>query len=239
MFDLHCHFLPGIDDGPETLDQALGLAKLAVANGITHSVVTPHVHLGRYENTKASIHEVFQNFKQALTEHDITLNVAYAGEVRLGAEILELVLSQQIPYLGRWQNHDVLLLEFPHSHIPPGADKLVDWLLKQNVLPMIAHPERNKDVMRSFDKITPFIERGCLFQLTAGSVAGKFGENAHNRAIELLETGKMTILASDAHNIDHRPPVLLEGLEVAKTVLGEDAIKLVLDNPRTISQELF
>jgi len=240
MYDLHCHLLPGIDDGPEDLATAIELAKVAVANGITHSVVTPHIHLGRYDNNKAIIEAKLIEFKQALAEQNIPLTLAYAAEIRLGAEILNWVMDDSIPYLGKWQGRKVLLLELPHSHIPPGADKLIDWLIKQNIQVMIAHPERNKDVMRDIDKLSPFVEAGCLFQVTAGSTAGFFGSKAERIAQYMLEQGLVTILASDAHNIKHRPPSLIEGLSAASDIIGEHAAsKLVNDNPRLISESLF
>lgn len=235
MFDLHCHLLPGIDDGPETLEQALALARLAVHNGITHSVVTPHIHPGRYENSAASIAAAVQNFREALLREQIPLQLGFAGEVRLSAEILMMVEEQQIPFFGTLEDHQVFLLEFPHSHIPPGADKLVEWLLDRNIRPMIAHPERNKDIMRKFDKIQPFIEAGCLFQLTAGSVAGDFGEAAQQTARLMLETGEVTILASDAHNLNFRPPRLDHGRDAAAEIIGAKlAQQLVYDRPKAL-----
>jgi len=232
MIDLHCHLLPGIDDGPETLEQALELARIAVANGITHSVVTPHIHPGRYENDRASILQNLGDYRAAIEAEDIPLQLGFAGEVRLGIEVLEMVQAGQVPFYGEYEGKKVMLLELPHSHVPPGSDKLVRWLLDQNVLPMIAHPERNKDIMRKLDKIIPFIEMGCLFQLTASSVAGLFGEPALETAQALLEKGCVTILASDAHNAQHRPPQLAHGRDAAAEIIGEElATELVTSRP--------
>ena len=240
MYDLHCHLLPGIDDGPETLEQALELAQCAIDNGITHSVVTPHIHLGRYDNNSASIALAVTQFKQALIQANIPLQLAYAGEIRLGAEILDWVINNHIPYLGTYHGHRVLLLELPHSHVPPGCENLIQWLLQQNITPMIAHPERNKDIMRDINKLTPFVEQGCLFQLTAGSVAGFFGDQAYQTAHTILANGDATILASDAHNINNRPPSLSEGLNAAAETIGmEKAQRLVFDTPKAISEGLF
>ncbi len=152
MIDLHCHLLPGIDDGPVTLASALQLATLAVANGITHAVVTPHVNPGRYENTAPSIASVFEAFQTELTAQGINLKLGMAGEVRICPEIPPMLEQGLIPFLGEWEGKKVLLLELPHSHVPPGSDKLVQWLLDRDIQPMIAHPERNKDVMRDLDK---------------------------------------------------------------------------------------
>ena len=145
-----------------------------------------------------------------------------------------------IPFLGEWEDKQVLLLELPHSHVPPGSDKLVQWLLDRNIQPMIAHPERNKDVMRDLDKIIPFVELGCLFQITAMSVAGRFGESAEQRSIELLEMGVVTIIASDAHNAKYRPPDMEPGRAAAASIVGEEeSWALVRDRPMMIAQSLF
>lgn len=240
MIDLHNHLLPGIDDGAPDLDTALQLAEIAVADGTTHLVCTPHIHPGRYENTTETINQALAIFQKGLLEHNIPLQVAAAAEVRFGMELMIGVKSKNIPYLGQWQGKDVLLLEFPHGEIPFGAERLTSWLLQHNVIPMIAHPERNKGLMREPSKLKPFIDQGCLLQVTAGSVAGSFGEVAQDLAIELLEKNWVTILASDAHNIEHRPPILTAGLAVATEVLGADAAqRLVKDNPWQLAQHHF
>lgn len=232
MIDLHCHLLPGIDDGPASLDEALLLARLAVSNGITHAVVTPHVHPRRYDNSRSSIARAVAAFRTALHEARIPLHLGFAGEVRLCAEVIELVERGEIPFYGEYKGFSVMLLEFPHGLIPPGSDKLVRWLLDRRILPMIAHPERNKDVMRKQDKLLPFLEMGCLLQVTAGAVAGDFGEPARVRAIDLLESGNVTVLASDGHNSKHRPPRLDHGRDAAAAVVGEALARaLVVDRP--------
>lgn len=236
MIDLHCHLLPGIDDGPENLASALELARHAVAAGIRVSVVTPHMHAGRYENCAGSIRQAAQEFQQTLDAEGVALKILSAAEVRLDHEILSWIGDEQVPFLGNWQGQRVLLLEFPHSHVPVGADKLVEWLLKQGIRPMIAHPERNKDVMRSIDKLLPFIRLGCLLQVTAGAVAGTFGEGARARAFDLLGKGWVTVLASDAHNLEARPPELEPGRMAAAAIVGEEeSWNLVRHRPARIT----
>lgn len=240
MLDLHCHLLPGIDDGPDSLAEALDLARQAVADGVTHAVLTPHIHHGRWDNDRAIIDRSLAVFGWALQDAEIPLRIAAAAEVRIGPEILAMVPSGQIPFLGQWQGRDVMLLEMPHSHILPGTEKIVEWLLNRNILPMIAHPERNKDVMRKPEKLHPLIRMGCLFQVTAGSVVGQFGETAMARAIELLEQGVVTVLASDAHHVGRRPVNLAAGRDGAAEIIGADAaFDLVWTNPRLITEGLF
>ncbi|MDO6512871.1 tyrosine-protein phosphatase [Neptuniibacter sp. 2_MG-2023] len=235
MIDLHCHLLPGIDDGASSMEEALSLARIAADDGITHIVLTPHVHPGRYNNNVQSIKPIFEQFQTALVENDINLSVKAAGEVRLSAEVLAMFANNQLPFLGVWEDKKVMLLELPHSHVPPGSEKLVKWLLDRGVLPMIAHPERNKGIMSDVTKLTPFIELGCLFQLTAMSVSGGFGVEAKRLSDQMLMNGWVTIIASDGHNSDHRPPVLSKAVSAAAELIGDvEARRLVWGNPARI-----
>ena len=237
MFDLHCHLLPGVDDGAAVVEDALDLARMAANDGIEHMALTPHVHPGRYENTRRSLAPHFEQFEARLKEEGIPITVNIAGEVRLCAEILQMAMVDDLPFLGMWEGKRVMLLEMPHNHIPPGTDKLVKWLQSRDIVPMIAHPERNKEIMASLEKIVPFVEMGCLFQVTAMSVTNDFGGPAHERAHQLLERGWVTVVASDAHNRDRRPPILSRAREVVKALYGEAmADNLFVNNPKAIIQ---
>lgn len=240
MIDLHCHLLPGIDDGPATMAEAVDLARLAVSNGIKIAFVTPHIQPGLYENNRQNIEAVYLNFKSVLKTEQIPLQLGMAAEVRISPEILAMVAANQIPFLGEEDGYKYLLLELPHGHIPPGSDKMVDWLLARNIKPVIAHPERNKDVLRKREKIRPFVQQGCLLQVTAGSVAGQFGPQVQECANELLQSGWVTILASDAHNLKHRPPALEAGRAAAAEIIGEEASwQLVQGRPEQMIKHTF
>lgn len=240
MIDLHCHLLPGIDDGAPDLETALELARMAVAEGITHVVCTPHIHPGRYDNTPQTIADALAVFTAGLRNAGIHLQVAAAAEVRFDMEIMLGVANGSVPFLGEWQGRKVLLLEFPHGELPFGAERLTKWLLQRNILPMIAHPERNKAVMRQPSRLKPFIEQGCLLQVTASSVTGHFGDAAQEVAHALLAEKQVTILASDAHNIKHRPPALRDAMQHAARIVGDLAAqKLVVDTPWQIAQTHF
>jgi protein-tyrosine phosphatase len=235
MIDLHCHLLPGIDDGPETLEEALGMARIALANGITESHVTPHLHPGRWENDRAKIERAVAAYRAALAKAGIGLEIGFAAEVRLDYDILPLVEEDRVPFLGVLDGHRIMLLEFPHSHVPVGADKFVAWLLARRIRPMIAHPERNKDLMRDPSKLQPFVEQGCLLQVTADAVAGGFGELSAARARDFLERGWVTVLASDAHDTTDRPPRIAPGRDAAAKIVGEEeALRLTRGMPLRI-----
>lgn len=235
MIDIHCHMLPGIDDGPGDLDESLKMARLALANGITETIVTPHIHVGRYTNTRGSLAEATRRFQQSLLDNDIALRVRMAGEIRIGPELMTMVEEQQVPFLGILDGYQLVLLELPHSHIPTGSDKLVKWCLERNIRPVIPHPERNKDVIRDIETIAPLVKLGCLLQVTAGAVAGDFGPQAKKRARQLLKRGWVSFLASDAHNTQHRIPDLEPGRAAAAKYIGEEeSWRLVRENPAKI-----
>lgn len=236
MYDLHNHLLPGIDDGAPNVDTALELAQIAVADGITHMVCTPHIHPGRFDNTLKTIQQALKQLQSALLENHINLQISAAAEVRLGPEILQGVQTKSLPFLGQWQGKDVLLLEFPSNTIPLGSEKLTKWLLANNVVPIIAHPERNSIFQEHSTRLDAFINQGCLTQVTASALLGWFGLKAQNSAELLLAQDKITIMASDAHNIDYRPPRLTESFEAVKQLTSlETAQQLFIDTPKKIA----
>jgi len=225
-----------MDDGPVTLDEALALVDHAIASGIARSIVTPHILPGRYENTVANIRYAAQSFREQLAERGTALEIGYAAEIRIGPEILTLADAGSVPILGDVDGYDIVLLEFPDSHIPPGSDKLVESLLDRRLRPLIAHPERNKEVMHDVDRISPFVKSGCWLQLTAGSLTGTFGPRCRNTACRMLERGWVAVLASDAHNMAARTPELEPARRAAEAIVGESASwLLVRDTPAQIS----
>ena len=231
MFDMHCHVLPGIDDGPPTLDAALALAQALVDDGVCEVVATPHVFPGRFANWRSSIAEDHARFVERLAQAGIPLKLHWAGEVRLTPEVLDLLAKDELPFLGQLGGFRTLLLEMPDGQVPLGALQFVRYLLKARVRPVIVHPERNREVMGNIDKLRPLVEEGCFVQLTAGSLVGQFGARAQATAAELVERCWVHAVASDAHNLSGRRPRMREaaawithhhGAAVARelTVLG-------------------
>lgn len=225
MIDVHCHLLPSIDDGPPNIDEALALCRAMVANGIKRAVATPHIHLGRWDNNREIITGVYQELSLALVDQGIPLQLAMAAEVRIDSEVLPLLATQKIPLLGRHPvgdiNYDVVLLELPHNHIPPGTEKLLAWLKSRNILAMIAHPERNKELQRNYDKLQPLLVEDCLLQLTAASVIGEFGEAAEALALWILDQNLASVIATDAHNLKGRRPLLSEAYARVSSLYGD------------------
>jgi protein-tyrosine phosphatase len=235
VIDLHCHYLPGIDDGPETMQEALDLARAAVADGITHAVLTSHVHPERYPNQRKNLEVAVAAFSTELAHAQIGLTVRMGCEARLCPELIDLVADEQVPFLGEVAGYRILLLEFPHQMIPVGSIRFINSLLRMKIRPLIAHPERNKTIMANIEKVREFTEAGCWLQLTAGSLSGHFGEQAQIAAFALIDQGWNCLAATDAHNLHNRPPRLSECKEALQSRYGEDvANSMVLGKPSRI-----
>jgi len=237
MIDLHSHILAGIDDGARSLVDSLQLIEGSTNSGVQKILATPHIHLGTFDNDLTTIKQAFNKLVSSVSESSSSqkLSLAYAAEVRICPEIMMLASTQQLPFMGKWQGYSLLLLEFPHSHIPPGSEKLVDWLLAHNIMPMIAHPERNRGVWESPELLAPFKERGCLFQVTAASIVGDFGERSKELVWDLLQKDEVTIVASDMHNVNRRPSKMKEAFSAVANQFGDECAKqLFVKTPNLI-----
>ena len=211
------------------------MARAAVADGITHAVLTSHVDPERYDNRLTSLEAAQVLFSKHLFSEGINLTVRCGGEARLCPELLDLIADGQVPFLGSVDGWRILLLEFPHQMIPVGANRYIYSLLKQKIRPLIAHPERNRAVMNQPERIREFIDAGCWLQITAGSLAGRFGAVAQKVAFQLVEEGWHCVAATDAHNLHNRPPLLSEARDTLAARYG-DAIahSMVVTRPGQI-----
>ena len=240
MIDLHCHLLPGIDDGPKNLEDSLEMVRYAVNAGITKFVTTPHITPGRYDNSIETIKPVFDHLKKAVEKKHLAIEMAFAAEIRFDSVIIDMVNNNSLPFLGEFEGEKLILLEFPHSHIPAGCEDLIKWLGNRGIRVLIAHPERNRSVLSNIENIKPLVQLGCLLQITGGSLTGVFNETAKDCAIELLKRDWVTIIASDAHNIYARCPELEPARQVAASIVGDEvANKMVRDIPEMISSMHF
>ena len=226
MIDLHCHFLPGIDDGARDMEESVALIRLAAEQGIRRSVITPHIHPGTYDNKPADMLALFNDLALAVKQQDIGVELALAAEVRLSTEMLTDLPAGKIPFIGRYKGMDVLLLELPYSHIPPGIENLIKWLKAKKVRPLIAHPERNREVISDPHKALMLKQLGVMFQLTVGSFAGDFGEKVLDTAKWLVAHKCIHVVASDAHRIDKRPPKVKDGLMNLIELAGIERVRL-------------
>lgn len=223
MIDLHCHLLPGIDDGPETMEESLALAQSAVDQGITHVLCTPHHNNGRYENPKASIIAAVAELQIALDETQIPLTVLEGQEVRITGELIEDLNEDNLLFTDL--NDTYLLIEFPSADVPAFSETLLFELRGMGKIPVIVHPERNRFFMEDPDRLIPFLEMECLAQLTAPSIVGIFGKKIQKIAHEMVERNLVQMVASDAHGVNKRPFYLKEAYTEIEGKFGDSVVR--------------
>jgi protein-tyrosine phosphatase len=213
VIDLHCHLLPGIDDGPPTTAAAVAMARAAWEAGTRVVVCTPHM-IDAYPTDPARIHEGVRELREALADAGIGLRLVPGAEIALDhlprLSDAELAMAS-IGGAGRW-----VLLEMPFTGWPLRLPEILRDLEIRGYGAIIAHPERADAIQRSPDRMRDIVGRGALVQLTAGSFLGEHGPSARRTALMLLAGGAAHLLASDAHSAGPwRPPALEAGLEAA------------------------
>lgn len=233
MIDLHCHILPAIDDGATDLGTALRMAKIALADGITTTACTPHIYPGLYENRADGIRAAVAQLRRALAEAELTLTLTEGADIQLVPEMIPGLQRGTHPSL---HGSRYFLLEPPHHTAPVRFQEAIHDSLALGYVPVITHPERLTWLDDThYPWFAQAAQQGAWIQVTAGAVTGGFGRAPRYWAERLLDDGLVHILASDAHNTRHRPPVLSEGRDAAARWVGtEEAERLVLQRPQAI-----
>jgi protein-tyrosine phosphatase len=228
--DIHCHCLPGIDDGPATLPEAIGLCRLLVTDGATDVIATPH-QLGRYDgfNAAPQVRDAVAQLQSALNEKDIPLTIHPGGEVRVDERIPRLLRDDGLLTLG--DLGEFLLIELSTAaYIKPEG--LLAHLSQTGLQIILAHPERYVALQRDHDAAHPWIACGAALQLNADSLLGGAGAAARDAAWDWLERGWVSLVASDAHNVAIRRPRMSEAIESITRRLGDETARRVcVENP--------
>jgi len=236
MIDLHCHLLPGIDDGAPDLVTSLAMARAAVADGIAVTACTPHIYPGLYENTGDGIRAGVARLQGLLDEAGIPLRLTTGADAHLAPELPEKLRTGEAPTLA---GSRYFLLEPPHHSAPPRFDEFVFGVMAAGYVPLITHPERLTWIGDHYPLFCALADRGCWMQVTAGSLTGRFGEEARYWGERMLDEGRVHVLATDAHGAKGRAPLLAEGrLAAEKWVGAEEARHLVETRPAGILRNL-
>jgi len=237
MIDLHCHMLPGIDDGPTDLDTALAMARIAVADGITLTACTPHIYPGLFENDASSISAAANAFRDHLQAAGIPLEITIGADIQLVPELLEALRSGRFPSL---HGSRYFLFEPPHHTVPSRFSDTIFDALSAGFVPVITHPERLTWLDdKHYGWFVEAARQGAWIQVTAGALTGRFRDEPQYWAERFLDDGLVHLLATDAHHWQRRPPLLAEGREAAAKWVGpEEAQRLVTDRPQAILSNL-
>ncbi|RWZ59088.1 tyrosine protein phosphatase [Halobacillus fulvus] len=201
MIDIHSHILPGVDDGAQSIDDSIEMARAAVQEGIHAIVATPHHMNGSYINTKREILQRVDQLNNELQNRDIGLEVLPGQETRINGDMLEAIKMDDVLTIN---DTSYVFVELPFESIPRYTSQLLFDLQVAGYRPIIVHPERNQPIMDNPDLLYPFIKQGSYAQVTAASVAGKFGKKSEKVAHQLIEANLVHLIASDAHNVTSR-----------------------------------
>jgi len=233
MVDLHCHVLPAIDDGAESLEQALEFCRVALADGVTTLVATPHQKPGQYDNSPDVIREKVAELRSALREAAVEVEIVEGAEVYLTADLPARLKAGKVSTLGDTGRY--LLLELPYQQFPLRVEETVFQLKLSGVTSVLAHPERIAYFTADMDRVEKMVRLGCLTQITAAALLGGFGDKARDFSNRMLEKDLVHVIASDAHDTVYRPPVLARARDAAAEIVGaERASQMVGEIPRAV-----
>lgn len=233
MIDIHCHLMPGVDDGAKDLNETLVMFENAYTSGVTDMILTPHYIKGtKYSHNNEAKSKITAILKEALKRADIDINIHFGNEVYIDDDILTMLQNGEISTLA---GSKYILIELPVSSEDKAAGNLFFRLRSEGYVPIIAHPERYNYFQKHPEKVDEYIELGCLLQGDYMSLLGKYGKKAQKTLKALLKQDKISFLSSDihhSHNDYHLPEV---EKRVKKIVKSEEKLNLLfIDNPEKV-----
>lgn len=232
MIDLHCHLLPGIDDGAPDVETALEMARIAVADGVTTTACTPHIYPGLYDNAGPDIRRRVTDLQQILDDAGIPLRLVAGCDAHLTPTMVAELRSGHILTLA---DSRYFLFEPPHHVAPPRLEESVQATIEAGYLPIITHPERLSWIESHYEIMKRLVAGGAWMQITAGAVTGRFGHRPQYWAERMLDEGLVHVLATDAHNLRNRKPLLADAVQAVAVRLGDAAaMDMVLTRPRMV-----
>lgn len=227
MIDIHCHILPGVDDGAKNLADSIEMAKKAVEQGIKTIVATPHHLNNQYENPKQLILPKVEQLNQALQEEKIDLKILPGQEVRIHGDLLEGFTRGEIQQVNGTK---YILVEFSSSQVPHYTERLFYDLQMNGLIPIIVHPERNQQIIEQPDILYELVKKGALSQVTATSVAGDLGKKLKQFSLQLIEANLTHFIASDAHNVRSRTFKMREAFDLVEEKFGAEMTYILQEN---------
>ena len=233
MIDLHCHVLPKLCDGSQNLETSIEMARIAVNDGISVQACTPHIYPGAYDNNAQIIQSAVDSLQNELDSYSISLKLVIGADTHMVPEVMSGLKNGRIPCIN---NSQYFLLE-PSHHVPvPQFVERTINFVHAGYTPLITHPERLSWLDNSnYYDFVEVAKKGAWIQITAGAIEGKFGRQAKYWAEKFLDDGIVHIIATDAHGVKNRPPILSIGAYLAEKIVGkEEANKMVNERPRAV-----
>ncbi|MEG7379493.1 tyrosine-protein phosphatase [Bacillus subtilis] len=233
MIDIHCHILPGMDDGASVSADSIEMARAAVHQGIRTILATPHHKNGVYENEPAAVREAADQLNKRLIKENIPLTVLPGQEIRIYGDLERDLAERQLLSLN---DTKYILIEFPFDQVPRYAERLFYELQLKGYIPVIAHPERNREIRENPSLLYHLVEKGAVSQITSGSLAGTFGKQMKAFSLRLAEANLIHFVASDAHNLKTRDFRCREALDVLEKEFGREFPYMLTENAELLLQ---
>jgi len=233
MIDLHSHILPKLCDGSQDIETSLEMARIAVADGISVQACTPHIYPGAYENNAQIIQLAMDKLQSELDSRSIPLKLVIGADTHMVPEVMTGLKNGRIPCL----NHSRYFLLEPSHHVPvPHFVERIINFVRAGYIPLITHPERLRWLDENYyDDFVEVAKQGAWVQITAGAIEGKFGKKAKYWAEKFLDDGVVHVIATDAHGVKNRPPVLSVGVQLAAKIVGQqEADRMVNERPQSV-----
>lgn len=228
MIDIHCHILPGVDDGAADEQVSIEMGRAAMLEGITHIVATPHHRNRSWDNPRSSTLKMVDTLNRLFDRHSIEVTVLPGQEPRIFGEMADDGIEDELVTVN--DGHKYLLVEFPTHHVPHYTQQLFYDLQLKGLTPVIVHPERNNDIFTHPDILYQLINDGALSQVTTASLIGRNGKKVKKIALQMIDHGLTHFVASDAHNVGERPFYMKEAFAELDKVFGRKALKIFEEN---------
>jgi len=229
VVDIHSHILPAVDDGPKSWDVSIALCRAAAADGITHMVATPHAN-DRYAYDREYSQSLVAHLQQLVGD---SLKVSLGCDFHLSYDNLQDAFANPTRYVIEGTRY--LLVEFSNYSVPRQIVDSFHKLGDCGITTIVTHPERNPILRENLPRVVEWIGQGCVIQMTGSALTGVWGERTRQAAQWLLEHQAVHVLATDAHNMENRPPILSTARDAAAQICGDEVAEALVEaNPRAI-----
>lgn len=232
MIDIHCHILPNVDDGSESLEESIEMAKIAESEGITRIVNTSHCHFDFKYKKGNELKLELEKFNQALKEENINIEVLLGNELYYTSDLIERF--DELDFFSM-NNSKYILMEFSPINFPKNIEDVIYEIKIRGYIPIIAHAERYKQVQEDVNIVLDCIKEGALIQVNSSSILGKNGEKAEDTSKKLLDNNMVHFVATDAHSSNRRRPLIKDSYNyILKNYGKEVSEKLFIENPTAV-----
>ena len=227
IIDMHSHILNGVDDGPKTPEESMVLLEQAVKEGITDIIATSHAFHPQFHTACDEINKQVNDLNKECSKRGLPINIFTGQEIRVSDQTAQLLMTGEALGLA---NSKYVLIELPSQGIPAFTTHIIQQILNQNKIPIIAHPERNRAIVEKPSRLAKLIQHGALAQVTAGSLCGHFGKTIQRTAVQLLDANLVHVYGSDVHNDTTRPFLFDKGLDYLDKLKKHEYVDILLEN---------